>query len=659
MTSRSSIGIDELIQLATPSDAQISPDGRSVAFTLRTTDWESNSYRKSVWLVAAEGGDPFPACPQLYTSVLPRWAPDGTRLLVVGRERANGPVAVFTVRWSETGVSSACQVALLPDGGHDPAWSGDGEIISCIAPPPASKEEIKTESRYGSVEVVGEPRAGERLWIAQSSDGEFLPVASDSLAPEVDIREAIWHPSERSLALVGARGSTPEFWDRGELMIYRLREGSLERLPCGVGCGSPVWSPSGERIAFMRYRTPTFSANSDTCFYSTSDREVMVHTLRDEEIKPIAWREDGLYFLSLVRTDAHVFRFDPETGSAEQVTRSRENGLAVVEGWGGEGCTFEAAGPRMAAVCHTEEAPGEVAVIDVGSGEVRSVTAYRSRLRERLPTSEVISWRTSDGTKIEGVLHRDRSCGEPRNAPLVVVIHGGPTALALGAPLVDSDWKLSAIPMLTALGALVLRPNYRGSAGYGEAFRMANIGLLGECNKDDIGAGIDVLADRGWVDPKRVASSGMSHGGYLSAFLAVSTDRFCASVMQGGIADWTLNYGCNMQPDWERQYFGGTPWEQRDLYDKLSPVHRIGGRKTPVLILHGDSDRQAPTGNATAFYRRLRDADVPARLVLYGNTGHGPSRPRELRHHMEEVVSWMQQWLFPAAGDAAAHGGGE
>lgn len=652
------VKIDELIELPTPSDAQISPDGRFVAFVLRTSDWTRNTYSKNVWIAPTAGGDPFPACPDLGSSVSPRWAPDGMRLLVIGRESPDSRVAVFAIARLGAGWSAARRIAALPEGGRNLGWSADGAMISCIAAPPVTEEQIGFSSKYGSAEVVDEPQPGNRLWIVPANGGEFVATDPSGLAREVDIREACWHPADRSLVLVSARGSSPEFWDRGELMIYRVDEDHLERIPCGTGCRSPVWSSSGRKIAFTRYRAPSFSANSETCIYDVADRAVTKHTLRDEEVKPLAWRTDGLYFLCLARTDAHLFRFDPGAGVVEQVTRDVEGGLAIVEGWGGEGCSFDEAGAQLAAVCYTQGVFGEVAVVDLQSGLTQAITAYRRSLRGRLPSSELISWEASDGTRIEGVLHRDQESREPRNAPLVVVIHGGPTALALRAPLADSDWKLSAIPLLTALGAIVLRPNYRGSAGYGESFRMANIGLLGGVNVDDIGAGIDALVARGWVDPGKVATSGMSHGGYLSAFLATATDRLCAAVMQGGIADWTLNHGCNMQPDWERQYFDGTPAEKRDLYDKLSPLYRIGGRKTPVLILHGDSDRQAPTANATAFYRRLRDEGVPARLVLYGNTGHGPSRPRELRHHMEQVVSWMQSWLFPAPTDGAARDSG-
>jgi len=644
--ARARIEVDELVQLPTPGDAQISPDGRLVAFTLRTTDWEQNKYCKNVWIAPTAGGEPFPACPDLDASVCPRWAPDGSRLLVIGREKPDSGLAVYAISSHEKGQASIICVSQLPIGGHDVAWSADGSMISCIASLPPTNEEIEFESKYGQVEVADEARAGSRLWVVETEGGEFVATDPNDLPHEMDIREARWHPIDRTLVLVGTRGSSPECWDRGELMIYRVKEDRLEFLPCGSGCGSPVWSPGGGEIAFTRYRAPTFSTNSETCIYRVADRDVRMHAVRDEEIKPLAWREDGLYFLSLLRTDGHLFRFDPESEAVEQVTRNVEDGFAIVEGWGGEGCSFDTTGSLMAAVCYTQQMPGEVALIDLATGNVRAMTEYRRVLRGRLPASDLVSWEASDGTRIEGVVHRDREDGEPRNAPLVVVIHGGPTALALRAPLVDSDWKLSVIPMLTELGVIVLRPNYRGSAGYGEAFRMANIGLLGEVNADDIGSGIDSLVDRGWVDADRVATSGMSHGGYLSAFLATSTDRLCAAVMQGGIADWTLNYGCNMQPDWERQYFGGTPAGKRDLYDKLSPLHRIGGRKTPVLILHGDSDRQAPTANATAFYRALRDAGVPARLVLYGNTGHGPSRPRELRHQMEQVVLWMKKWLL-------------
>ena len=640
------LNIDEMITLPRLSDARISPDGHWIAFQRSCANWERNAYDREVRVIEADDPTMETSLDGFVASVCPRWSPDGRCLLVVGKRSIEDAASVFLLQWPTRSI--VAQIS-TPPGAFAFDWTPSGDRILCIAPAPRSAVQSEFEERYGRVSVLDEETPSLALWAASTIDGGFRCIFS-----EKHVSEYACHPKEPLLALTVLPNGSPVVWDQGRIILFDVEETRASEIRCGHGCSAPVWDPEGLRLAFSRLKTPSFVANNEIGIYDTASGTLDAAEPIDEQSHPIAWRKEGLYFLGLERASAHLYRTDPESGSVECVT-ARQRAFALVEGWGSEGCTFPKTGRVLACVCHTEDAPGEVALIETESGDVRVLTDHvRPIAKNRLPHSEVLAWATEDGEHIEGVLHVPRNWDRVRPRPLIVLLHGGPTALALQAALVDSDWKLSAIAPLVDRGALVLRPNYRGSAGYGERFRAANRFGLGLVNERDVHGGIDDLVARGWVDPERIALTGASHGGYLSAFIGLRSKRFSASIMQCGISDWRLNYACNSQPDWERQYLRGTPWQEPALYAQLSPLDNIGAARTPTLILHGDSDTQAPTANATALYRALRDHGVPARCVLYGATGHGPNRPRELRHHMEEVVGWLDRWLFETADPAGS-----
>jgi dipeptidyl aminopeptidase/acylaminoacyl peptidase len=359
------------------------------------------------------------------------------------------------------------------------------------------------------------------------------------------------------------------------------------------------------------------------------------------------WGPDGLYLLALKRAASHLFRADPESGAVVQLTPDDPPGWAITEGWIGLGCNFTQSFSHTAFVNYDMDHYNEVTVLDTTRGNICRLSDATAEIRGwSLGQSELFQWNAPDGVPIEGILTKPPGFEPGKRHPLVVVTHGGPTYTSLLPPLSDGDHWYCAIPQLVNQGALILQPNYRGSTGYGEAFRALNVGTLGLSEYADVVSGVDALIERGWVDPERVGVIGMSHGGYLAAFLATYTDRFRAAVMLSGISDWVLNYCRTDTGGWMRQYLRATPWEDPDIYRATSPLAYIQQAKTPVLIQHGEADDRAPVANAYALYRGLKDVGVEAKMILYPGMGHGISQPRQFRRLMREVVGWFGYWLW-------------
>jgi len=261
----------------------------------------------------------------------------------------------------------------------------------------------------------------------------------------------------------------------------------------------------------------------------------------------------------------------------------------------------------------------------------------------KLSTREVIQWKSSDGATIEGVLIKPPDFEPGRKYPLLVVIHGGPTGV--DTPALSAD-RYYPIERFTSKSALVLKVNYRGSAGYGEKFRSLNVRNLGVGDYEDVISGVDSLIAKGMVDKDRVGSMGWSQGGYISAFITCYSDRFKAVSVGAGISDWMTYYVNTDIHPFTRQYLKGTPWDDPEIYRKTSPITYVNRAKTPTLIQHGDQDKRVPPPNAFELYQALKDRKVPVKLVLYKGFGHPINKPKQQKAVMEHNYDWFSKYIW-------------
>jgi dipeptidyl aminopeptidase/acylaminoacyl peptidase len=275
---------------------------------------------------------------------------------------------------------------------------------------------------------------------------------------------------------------------------------------------------------------------------------------------------------------------------------------------------------------------------------VRKLTDETKRIAGwKLGAREVISWKSQDGEVIEGVLVKPADYDPAKRYPLLCVIHGGPTGIDRPGMV---DTRIYPVDLWVARGALVLRVNYRGSAGYGQRFRQLNVNNLGVGDAWDVLSGIDALIAKGHADPNKLAVMGWSQGGYISAFLTTSSTRFKAISVGAGISDWaTYYYNTDITP-FTRQYLGANPVENPKIYEKTSPISYVKNAATPTLVQHGELDRRVPIANAYELRQALEDRGVPVEMVVYKGFGHGIDKPKAARAVMEHNFAWFNHYIF-------------
>jgi dienelactone hydrolase len=252
----------------------------------------------------------------------------------------------------------------------------------------------------------------------------------------------------------------------------------------------------------------------------------------------------------------------------------------------------------------------------------------------------VVRWRSRDGKEIEGVLTYPLDYREGTPAPLIVAIHGGPKGCS--TPTLR-DYVMH--PVWSAEGYAVLRPNFRGSEGYGNAFAIANRRDLGGGDYEDILSGVEWCIEHGIADPDRLGVMGGSYGGYMTNWIIGHTDRFKAAVSMFGIFHLQTDYSNSTLSRWDNDYLGAYYWEDPEVYRRLSPGTYVEQIKTPTLILHGDDDDNTFIANSKELYQALRHRGVTTQFVHYPREGHGLREPNHKLDEVRRCLAWMDRYV--------------
>jgi dipeptidyl aminopeptidase/acylaminoacyl peptidase len=627
--------VDQILSLKRAGSPELSPDATLVAYTVRQTNWDDNAYDTQIWLADTTTGATRQLTNSKKSSNAPAWSPDGSRLAFASDRTDKRQIYLINPRGGEAEALTA-----LEDGVNGFAWSPDGTRIAYTATEPKSAALKEREKKYGEFQVIDqEPRMAHLFVIdvatkatRQITKGAFVVGSFD------------WSPDGRAIAFDHRVNSSPASSGTADISIVTVADLASRDLVTQDGPDvHPLWSPDGSRIAFQ-------SAMANPSYYYSNQiiatvpaaggKPEALTTAFDEDPSLVAWKPGGIFFAASQRTWSYLYHLNPANKTIDR--------LAPADEWIGSSFSLSRDGGSVAFLGADSKSMAEVFVAPSTMRSPRKITDMNAQTAGwATGTREVVSWKSQDGTTIEGVLHKPADFRAARKYPLLVVIHGGPTGVSRTVPYSSSIYP---IDVWVPRGTLVLEPNYRGSAGYGEKFRALNVRNLGIGDAWDVLSGVDSLIAKGLVDPARVGTMGWSQGGYISAFLAThDSTRFKAISVGAGISDWMTYYVNTDIHPFTREYLKATPWDDPAIYAKTSPITYIKQAKTPTLIQHGDADQRVPPPNAYELYQGLQDQHVPVKLIIYkgfGGIGHGPSKPKSQRATMEHNLEWFDQYLF-------------
>lgn len=674
--------IDEMLNLKSVFGPQISPDGKFVAYRVNETDWKENAYVSQIWLADVETGASFQLTRGKKSNENPQWSPNGKWLAFATEREMSMPNSGATAEKTEA-KPAARQIWLIsPRGGeawpltrHESnvggfRWSRDGKKIAFTAPESETKALKDRKEKYSDYEVYQQDYSQNQIWVVDVTSAEttFSAVKATQITkdPNLNVEGFSWSPDSSRIAFRATSNPLLAFSGDADLYLVDLaHENAVHKTVALEGPeGNPLFSPDGQQLAFTTAlgQKYSFYLNSHIATVSvatvlerpvTQPSEVEDLTTRfDEDPNLIQWGPDGIYFSGLQKTASHLFRIDPKSRNITRLTSPDNFAMGSVS------FTTDFKGMGLTAIDGRHIT--EVFVSATTPFAPRKLTDMNAQLRDwSVGTVEMIFWKSQDGTPIEGVLHKPADFDSHKKYPLLVVIHGGPTGISRA--LLNPSDRYYPIQLFLAKGALVLEPNYRGSAGYGEKFRALNVRNLGVGDMWDVMSGVDALIARGWVDETRLGCMGWSQGGYISAFLTTNTDRFKAISVGAGISDWMTYYVNTDITPFTRQYLHATPWDDPAIYALTSPITNIRKAKTPTLIQHGQFDKRVPIPNGFELYQGLIDQGVPARMIIYAGFGHGITKPKSNRAVLQHNLDWFNHyvWNEPIPKDSPLRGSGE
>jgi dipeptidyl aminopeptidase/acylaminoacyl peptidase len=630
--------IDDLLAFKSVGSVAISPDGKWVAYTVSHTDFKADAFINHIWVADVANGRKYQLTRGEKSAGAMAWSPD-SQWLAFTSTRVGDKNQIFAI---PPDGGEAVQLTKVEAGVNNFEWSPNGKSMAFTASP-SKKEVTKNRKEHlGDFEVIRKEYDYHHLWTIDVGEAFVAPQTGKqhTKGQEFSVGGFSWSPDGSKIAFDAS--INPDLVRSGTADIYILSVGddAVKKIVAQPGPdGNPHWSPDGKRIAFR-------SAMGKGDFFHSNGRIAVVaadggnpRSVTDEfDESPflVDWKTDGIYFAGAQKTASQLFRVDPDSAGITRIT-SPDSLMA-------NGFSLTHDGRKLAYTSASPTSLSEVFVTYVSSFAPRKLTDMTEQTKPFiLGAPEVISWKSQDGTVIEGVLIKPADFDPSKKRPLLCIIHGGPTGTDRPTLLASRYYPAD---IWTGRGALVLRVNYRGSAGYGEKFRQLNVRNLGVGDAWDVLSGVDHLITLGYVDPTKIGCMGWSQGGYISAFLTASTDRFAAISVGAGISNWaTYYYNTDITP-FTIQYLGNDPIADPDVYQKTSPMSYIQKAKTPTLIQHGENDRRVPIANAYELRQGLEDRGVKVEMVVYKGYGHGITKPRSLRAVAQHNLAWFNHYIW-------------
>ncbi len=658
---------DDLMRMRRVADPQVSPDGRWIAYTVTEADKAANSTDSDLWILPAAGGEPRRLTRTRGRDARPRWSPDSRRIAFVSTRDGSPQIYLLPLEGGEPE-----KVTAIATGADGVSFSPDGKNIlftsdvfpECDAADPQKALDCNASRKAAAAESKVRARIATRLlfrhWDAWK-DGKrshlFL-VPADGSRPPRDITpgdydvppfslggpdDYAFSPDGLEVCFASKRDAYEERSTNSDLFTYSLATGETRKITVNPAYdGSPLYSPDGKTIAYRAQIRPGYE--SDRFRLMLYDRANGRHRSLSEEldrwVDSFAWAPDSrtIYFIAEDRGRTRIFRVSV-TGNRVRMLPGEISAADLCVTPDGRSLVFTKSSMHQ---------PAEICSSATDGSGLAARTRHNDALLSGLemrPAEEF--WFDGAGSakgtpKIHSWILKPPHFDAAKKYPVLLLVHGGPQGAW------DDNWGYRWNPqMYAAAGYVVVMPNPRGSTGYGQQ-------LIDEINRDwgglcftDLMLAMDTVGKLPYVDPSRAAAAGASFGGYMVNWFQGHTGRFKALVSHAGGFDETSSYYVTEElwfPEWE---MGGTPYDNPELYDRLSPGRYVKNFKTPQLVTHGELDFRVPIGEGLAMFTALQRRGVESKLLCFPDEGHWILKPQNSELFYATVLEWLDRYLKP------------
>jgi dipeptidyl aminopeptidase/acylaminoacyl peptidase len=646
---------DDIVQVEQP---RVAPDGDRVAF-VRTVPDDEESYESTVYLAPTGGGEPQRFTISEGVDSQPRFSPSGDRLAFVSTRGADDDRPQLWVLPTDGGEGR--QVTDVAGGVSSIAWGPDGERVAFTQQAtPEEREEGHDIDAEGYEPENPDPRVVDRTVYRSMEryfDGRrnhvYLVTLGDDAVERLtdgdsDFAAPAWGGTDTLYYTKSVGDPDPDDSLAYEIIAHDVADETTETLHTTTGWGQQLAATADGRVAHTYIEPDQSSLRQTELNVLDADDGTVTHptanldrTLGYESAPQWGPDEERLYFTTPDEGAVALWAVPWDGTDAERVVRADWTSIDAVH-----------VGENLVAVVKSEwDHPGDLFVTTHEGTERRRLTRVNADYLDDRAVSQPEELRYSPGEaanadaddrpdELQGWLLTPPDFDPERQYPMVVEIHGGPHAMWTTSGTMWHEFQT-----LAARGYVVFWSNPRGSAGYGESVMSAIERDWGAVTTSDVLAGVETATDREYVDEDQLFVTGGSFGGFATAWIVGTEDRFEAAVSQRGVYDLTGFYGSTdaaytlVEGD-----FDTTPWEEPEFLWEQSPTGHAHEVDTPTLLLHSDDDYRTPACTAELFHRILRKHDVETRLVRYPDEGHELSRsgqPGHIVDRIERIARWF------------------
>jgi dipeptidyl aminopeptidase/acylaminoacyl peptidase len=648
--SRRSFEIDDLFRFEFMTEAQLSPNGKLVVYVIQRCNEKKDVDDSNLWLTNLEKGKTIQLTFGDWTDFSPTWSPDGHTILFLSNREEKTHLYSIDINGGE-----ARKLTHLPQGCAGPLLlSPDGKQIAFhagpVEPPDLKKPYRLTRSVYRFDGAGYSDVFCKQIHVLNRDSGEARQLTTDAW----NHTAVSWSPDNQRILFL-ASVDPNSIYSSAHLRIID-QDGNIHTVlsnDWGI-IQNAVWM-NDNRLAFAGVPAGQLYGSKNDLFVINEDGSGLENRTRSlqnvidgrlHDDMPVPWSlslppllpaDDGTEAIINLQQGGEVHLIQVSLNGPEQI-RTLASGQRFC-------FPFNRCGQRLIFGISTLFDPTQLALLDLSTGEERSLTHFNAELLEQIALPELKNYhfKSIDGTEVEGWVMIPPGAAP---FPTILHIHGGPHA-AFGHSFY--------FDFLTLVGAgyAVVFVNHRGSTGYGNAFATATHADWGNLDYQDLMYGIDHVIEMGIADPERLGCCGVSGGGNLSCWIVGHTDRFKAAAPENSVTNFTSFYGtADMGPVFALREMGGKPHEVPEIYARCSPITYAHRATTPTLLFVAEQDYRCPAEQSEQFYTVLKANGCIVEMMRFPSSSHNSASLGSLavrRQHNEALVGWMNRFLIHAS----------
>jgi len=624
---------------------RVSPDGKRMVYTVSeaVTTPEKSEFVSQIWMANIAAKENVQITFGDKSSTNPKWSPDGNWIAFTSNRKDNkNNLYLLSLNGGEAEPLTDVKSAVT-----NFAWSPDGRSIAFTMTDPKSEEEDKNDKAKNDFRWVDENLKMSRLYvltIQKDANGKREPRKLTTGNYNVD--EFDWSPDSSRIAFSHSKTPVANDWTTSDVSIIEVATAKVAVLANTPAAeSSPIYAPDGNSIAILVSDNPprwaqtgviqVFATNATNASNIAQPKSLIASY--DGQPSIAGWSADGrrIYFSEAKGTATQIYALDVAANRIEEIKTSPAVYSAVA---------LNRSGTTFAFVRQTPDTPGDAYVASVSDFSPVQISHVNADLKmPSVGRTEVIRWKAKDGKEIEGLLTYPVGYQNGQRVPLILNIHGGPTGVFQQTFI--GGRGVYPLATFASRGYAMLRPNPRGSSGYGTEFRRANMQDWGGGDYQDLMAGVDRVIEMGVADPDRLGVMGWSYGGFMTSWIVTQTHRFKAASAGAPVTNLMSFNGTADIPSFIPDYFGGQSWDVMDRYQKHSPMFNVKGVTTPTMIQQGDADIRVPISQGYEFYNALKVQGVPTRMLVLPRQPHGPNEPKMQLAAMKANLEWFEKYL--------------